>query len=177
MFIEYKKISPNKKAHVKEKFAGSKNKRPMKRAFFNYLYRHGFLEKIKDRVDIQKMMATLETPEGFSIHHIRPIGGSGYHDLKNLCLIEHELHTFLHKFCYDPVKDKLKVGQIRSIEIPDLEPVALFDEHLPFVWGVIKNLVENPQYRRENYYKINKHQLAQEVNTLLATAKGSKEYE
>ena len=68
------------------------------KAFLNFLLDNGYLERIRNRINVDKIRRG-KVPKNFDIHHIIPLSGGGSNALSNLCLIEKSLHKFLNRRC------------------------------------------------------------------------------
>ncbi len=100
------------------------NHRDMNNKFVKWLYRKGYLEPYKDKINLERSKRG-KIPHGFDVHHIIPLSGGGTNHVSNFCLIERSLHRFINKKCFDPAVRNLRVGETVEIELPDFPKVAL----------------------------------------------------
>ncbi len=100
------------------------NHRNMNNKFVKWLYRKGYLEPYKDKINLGRSKRG-KIPHGFDVHHIIPLSGGGTNHVSNFCLIERSLHKFINKKCFDPAVRNLKIGETVEIELPDFPKVAL----------------------------------------------------
>ena len=100
--------------------------------FLKKLYVSGLLNPILHKIYLPRLLKG-KPPKGFDIHHIRPLSGGGNNSISNLCLIEKSLHKFLNKYCFDPALKDIQEGETIEINVPDLPPVALYCDFLPFI--------------------------------------------
>ena len=117
------------------------------KAFLNFLLDNGYLERIKNRINIAKIRKG-KVPKNFDIHHIIPLSGGGSNALSNLCLIEKPLHKFLNRRCFDPALKNIQEGETVEINIPDLPPVALYSDFTPFINEILQKSPRRTSFRR-----------------------------
>ena len=109
--------------------------------FLQKLYTTGTLNPILHKIYLPRLLKG-KVPKGFDIHHIQPLSGGGNNSINNLCLIEKSLHRFLNKYCFDPALKDIQEGETVEIKIPDLPPLALYCDFLPFIQHVLKQKKE-----------------------------------
>ena len=112
------------------------------REFLRKLYATGALNPILHKIYLPGLLKG-KAPKNFDIHHIQPLSGGGNNSLNNLCLIEKPLHRFLNKYCFDPALKDIVEGETVEINVPDLPPVALYRDFMPFIRKVLKQKKEN----------------------------------
>ncbi|MGN1091179.1 MAG: HNH endonuclease [Alphaproteobacteria bacterium] len=115
--------------------------------FLNFLLDNGYLERIKNRINIDKTRRG-KVPKNFDIHHIIPLSGGGSNALSNLCLIEKSFHKFLNRYCFDPALKNIQEGETVQIDIPDLPPVALYHDFLPFINETLQKPSRQTTFKR-----------------------------
>lgn len=115
--------------------------------FLNFLLDNGYLDRIKNRINIKKTRKG-KVPKRFDIHHIIPLSGGGSNALSNLCLIEKSFHKFLNRRCFDPALKNIQEGETVQIDIPDLPPVALYNDFLPFINEVLQRPGRHTTFKR-----------------------------
>lgn len=115
--------------------------------FLNFLLDNGYLERIKNRINIDKTRRG-KVPKNFDIHHIIPLSGGGSNALSNLCLIEKSFHKFLNRRCFDPALKNIQEGETVQIDIPDLPPVALYHDFLPFINETLQKTSRQTTFKR-----------------------------
>jgi len=115
--------------------------------FLNYLLDNGYLNRIRNRINIEKIRKG-KVPKNFDIHHIIPLSGGGSNALSNLCLIEKSFHKFLNRRCFDPALKNVAEGDTIEIDIPDLPPVALYADFQPFINEVLQKPSRHTSFRR-----------------------------
>ncbi len=98
--------------------------RNMNQKFVKWLYRKGFLDAYRDKINLERAKRG-KIPHGFDVHHIVPLSGGGTNHVSNFCLIERSLHKFINKKCFDPAVRNLRVGESVDIELPDFPKIAL----------------------------------------------------
>lgn len=117
------------------------------RDFLNMLLDNGLLDCIEGRFNPDKLRKG-KVPKNFDIHHIIPLSGGGSNALSNLCLIEKPFHKFLNKHCFDPALKNIEIGETVEIDIPDLPPVALYSDFMPFVQSVLAKYGRHTGFKR-----------------------------
>lgn len=115
--------------------------------FLKYLHENGYLERLKGRYILRKLLKG-KIPRNFDIHHIIPLSGGGTNSLSNLCLIEKSFHKFLNRRCFDPALKEIQEGETVEINIPDLPPVALQHDFLPFIQETLKKANKQSGFKR-----------------------------
>ncbi len=115
--------------------------------FLNFLLDNGYLNRIKYRINIKKTRKG-KVPKRFDIHHIIPLSGGGSNALSNLCLIEKSFHKFLNRRCFDPALKNIQEGETVQIDIPDLPPVALYNDFLPFINEILQKPERHTTFKR-----------------------------
>lgn len=71
-------------------------------------------------------------PEGYQIHHIVPLKLGGSNSVKNLCVVDQETHALLHQLIYQPVIDKMQVGEEAVLILPPFDRVITKDDRSKF---------------------------------------------
>ncbi len=117
------------------------------RDFLNFLLDNGYLTPIQKRINIATIRKG-KVPKNFDVHHIIPLSGGGSNALSNLCLIEKSFHKFLNRRCFDPALKNIRENETVEIDIPDLPPVALFHDFLPFIHSVLEKTERHTGFRR-----------------------------
>ena len=117
------------------------------KVFLNFLLDNGYLDCIAHRINIEKIRKG-KVPKNFDIHHIIPLSGGGSNALSNLCLIEKSFHKFLNRRCFDPALKNIREGETVEIDIPDLPPVALYSDFLPFINNILQKANRQTGFKR-----------------------------
>ena len=115
--------------------------------FLNFLLDNGYMDRLQGRFNPIKVRKG-KLPKGFDIHHIIPLSGGGSNALSNLCLIEKSFHKFLNRRCFDPALKNIQEGECVEIDIPDLPPVALYRDFMPFIQDVLGKKDRQTTFRR-----------------------------
>lgn len=71
-------------------------------------------------------------PEGMQVHHIVPLKLGGSNGIENLCLVDAETHMLMHRLIYQPVLDRLEVGQEGVLILPEFKRVIVKDDREDF---------------------------------------------
>ena len=121
--------------------------------FLTYLYQNGYLTRLEGRFNPQKLLKG-KLPKDFDIHHICPLSGGGTNALTNLCLIEKSFHKFLNRRCFDPALKYIQEGETVEIDIPDLPPVALYRDFLPFIQKILAKTNRSSHFKRLLLYPL-----------------------
>ena len=114
--------------------------------FLKHLYFSGYAEEFKERLDLDLLKAGI-MPEKFDIHHIRPLSGGGSNNFSNLCLIEQAFHKFINRHCFDPALRHIKEGERVEIEVPDLAPIAFYQDYTSFVGEILHRPTRNSEHK------------------------------
>ncbi len=117
--------------------------------FMYLLYRFGFLDRILNKIDLDDLLHGHFSKSSFDVHHIRPLTGGGDNRFRNLSLIERNFHRFLNKRCFDTILPKMKVGDKACLDIPNLTPVALYEDYAPFIMSVYQKKPANQEVLAE----------------------------
>ena len=98
--------------------------------FFYILSQLGILDLIEERyAKILLKASHNETP--YQVHHLFPLGLGGTNDFNNLCLMDKDLHTFVHNYCLS--QKAVKLIESQPIEerkkymerfVPSFAPIA-----------------------------------------------------
>lgn len=115
-------------------------------AFLKQLYFSGYANQFKDKLDLALLKEGI-MPEKFDIHHIRPLSGGGNNALSNLCLIEQAFHKFINRHCFDPALRFVKEGEQVEIEVPNLAPIAFYQDYGAFVKEILHRPTRNSHYK------------------------------
>ncbi len=115
--------------------------------FLNFLLDNGYLFRLYGRFNEEKLRRG-KVPRGFDIHHITPLSGGGSNSLSNLCLIETSFHKFLNRRCFDPALKNIQEGETVEIDIPDLPPVALYQDFQPFISKILSSHSRQASFKR-----------------------------
>ncbi len=71
-------------------------------------------------------------PEGYQIHHIVPLKLGGSNSVKNLCLVDQETHAMLHQLIYQPIIDKMELGEVAVLILPPFARVIKKEDRSTF---------------------------------------------
>ena len=71
-------------------------------------------------------------PKGYQVHHIVPLKLGGSNDPRNLCVVDAETHSMLHQFIYQPLMDKLAIGEKAMLILPEFKRVMGHEERARF---------------------------------------------
>lgn len=71
-------------------------------------------------------------PDGYQIHHIVPLKLGGSNSVKNLCIVDQETHAMLHQLIYQPIIDKLEVGEEAVLLLPPFSRVLKKEDRPKF---------------------------------------------
>jgi hypothetical protein len=104
-----KRVGPEVVAKRRKRF-----KNHMKREFFAQCV----IEVCADKTQ-QQQIAICNRLSMFEIHHIIPLELDGQNEMNNLALVEHYLHTSLHKIIN--AEKKLEIGEEAIFKIPRME--------------------------------------------------------
>lgn len=115
--------------------------------FLTYLLENGYLDRFEGQFNEQRLRNG-KVPRGFDIHHIIPLSGGGSNAISNLCLIEKSLHKFLNRRCFDPALKNVQEGEMVQIDIPDLPPVATYNDFCPFIRTILSKRERHATFRR-----------------------------
>ena len=123
---------------VTKKMRKEFDRRNMNQKFVKWLYRKGFLDAYKDKINLARSKRG-KIPRGFDVHHIVPLSGGGTKHVSNFCLIERSLHKFINKKCFEPAVRNLKIGEAVDIDLPDFPKVALRRDFNSFIDRKLKH--------------------------------------
>lgn len=143
MQIKFTLQTPEETKRLRTEF----DRRNMNKKFMKWLYRKKKLVPYADYISIERAKRG-RIPHGFDIHHIIPLSGGGTNHVSNFCLIERSLHKFLNKKCFAPALRGIKIGETTTIEVPDLQQIALRSEYTDFIDNVLKTDKD-----RQRFYK------------------------
>ena len=71
-------------------------------------------------------------PEGYQIHHIVPLKLGGSNSVKNLCVVDQETHAMLHQLIYQPIIDRMELGEKAVLILPPFERVIKKEDRVKF---------------------------------------------
>lgn len=71
-------------------------------------------------------------PEGMQVHHIVPLKLGGSNSVENLCIVDAETHMLMHRLIYQPILDRLEVGQEGILILPEFKRVIVKDDREDF---------------------------------------------
>lgn len=83
----------------------------------------GMLDRYFSKKIIKEAKKSGKLPKGYQVHHIIPIKLGGSNELNNLCIVDAETHTMLHRFIYQPLLEKLREGETAFVKLPLFERV------------------------------------------------------
>ncbi|MBQ9089831.1 MAG: HNH endonuclease [Alphaproteobacteria bacterium] len=134
MGVRFTLQSPDVTKKMRKEF----DRRNMNQKFVKWLYRKGFLDAYKDKINLERSKRG-KIPRGFDVHHIIPLSGGGTNHVSNFCLIERSLHKFINKKCFEPAVRNLKIGETVDIDLPDFPKVALRRDFNSFIDRKLKH--------------------------------------
>lgn len=83
----------------------------------------GFLDGLMSNKAVRLAKKKGLLPEGIQVHHIVPLKLGGSNDIENLCLVDAETHMLMHRLIYQPVLDRLEIGQEAVLILPEFKRV------------------------------------------------------
>lgn len=83
----------------------------------------GFFDGLMSNKSIRLAKKKGTLPQGYQVHHIVPLKLGGSNDPKNLCIVDSQTHAMLHQFIYQPLMDKLEVGEKATLILPEFKRV------------------------------------------------------